>query len=118
MVAARFHLRHTTAALLKMSGVASDASFPVWREGGAVGDPDRAHRRPHAAHGEKSQVSVIVCGPGCGRCHDVTSASVTSHDCLMQLGQRQRRTNEDKSPQLAVPQLEVFDTVGKPLPTS
>jgi hypothetical protein len=36
----------------------------------------------------------------------------------MQLGQRQRRTNEDESPHPAVPQLEVFDTVGKPLPTS
>ena len=30
-------LRHTLATQAKMSGVASDASFPVWREGGAVG---------------------------------------------------------------------------------
>jgi len=36
----------------------------------------------------------------------------------MQLGQRQRRTNEDECPHLAAPQLEVFDTVGKPLTTS
>jgi hypothetical protein len=36
----------------------------------------------------------------------------------MHLRQRQRRTNEDKSPHLAAAQLEVFDTVGKPLPTS
>jgi hypothetical protein len=36
----------------------------------------------------------------------------------MQQRQRQRRINEDKEPQLSVPQAEVFDTVGKPLPTS
>ena len=36
----------------------------------------------------------------------------------MHLRQRQRRTNEDESPHLAAPRLEVFDTVGKPLPTS
>ena len=32
--------------------------------------------------------------------------------------QRQRRTNEDESLYLTAPRLEVFDTVGKPLPTS
>jgi site-specific recombinase XerC len=32
--------------------------------------------------------------------------------------QRQRRTKEDESPHLAAPRLEVFDTAGKPLPTS
>jgi integrase len=36
----------------------------------------------------------------------------------MHLRQRQRRTNEDERPHLAAPRLEVFDTVGKPLPTS
>lgn len=36
----------------------------------------------------------------------------------MQLGQRQRRINEDEAPHLANPQLEVLGTVGKPLPTS
>ena len=36
----------------------------------------------------------------------------------MHLRQRQRRTNEDESSHLAAPRLEVFDTVGKPLPTS
>lgn len=36
----------------------------------------------------------------------------------MHLEQRQKSSNESKSPHLAVPQLEVFDTVGKPLPTS
>jgi hypothetical protein len=37
---------------------------------------------------------------------------------LMHLGQRQRRINEDESEHLADPRPEVFDTVGKPLPTS
>jgi site-specific recombinase XerC len=32
--------------------------------------------------------------------------------------QRQRRTKEDENPHLAAPRLEVFDTAGKPLPTS
>jgi len=36
----------------------------------------------------------------------------------MHPGQRQRRTDEDEIPHLAAPQREVFDTVGKPLPTS
>jgi hypothetical protein len=36
----------------------------------------------------------------------------------MHLRQRQRRTKEDESLHLAAPRLEVFDTVGKPLPTS
>ena len=36
----------------------------------------------------------------------------------MHLRQRQRRTKGDESPHLAAPRLEVFDTVGKPLPTS
>jgi len=36
----------------------------------------------------------------------------------MQPGQQQRRTNEDECPHLAARQLEVFGTVGKPLPTS
>jgi transposase len=36
----------------------------------------------------------------------------------MPLRQRQRRTKEDESSQLTAPPLEVFDTVGKPLPTS
>jgi hypothetical protein len=36
----------------------------------------------------------------------------------MQQRQRQKRINEDKEPQLSVPQAEVFDTVGQPLPTS
>jgi predicted dithiol-disulfide oxidoreductase (DUF899 family) len=34
------------------------------------------------------------------------------------LRQRQRRTEEDESPHLAAPRLQVFDTVGKPLTTS
>jgi integrase len=33
----RHDLRHTGLTWMEMSGVASDASFPVWREGGAVG---------------------------------------------------------------------------------
>jgi hypothetical protein len=37
---------------------------------------------------------------------------------LLHLGQGQRRINEDESEHLADAQLEVFDTVGKPLPTS
>jgi hypothetical protein len=36
----------------------------------------------------------------------------------MHLRQRQRRTEEDESPHLAAPRLQVFDTVGKPLTTS
>src|ERR1039457_4592387 len=36
----------------------------------------------------------------------------------MHLRQRQRRTEEDESPPLAAPRLQVFDTVGKPLTTS
>jgi hypothetical protein len=36
----------------------------------------------------------------------------------MHLRQRQRRTKGDESPLLATRRLEVFDTVGKPLPTS
>jgi len=36
----------------------------------------------------------------------------------MHQGQRQRRTNKDKSPHLVVRQPEVFGMVGKPLPTS
>ena len=36
----------------------------------------------------------------------------------MHLGQQQRRINEGESPHLAAARLEVFDTVGKPLPTS
>jgi hypothetical protein len=36
----------------------------------------------------------------------------------MHLRQRQRRSNEGESPHLAAPQLEVYDTVGKPLSTS
>jgi len=36
----------------------------------------------------------------------------------MHLGQQQTSTKEDESLHLAAPQLEVFDTVGKPLPTS
>ena len=36
----------------------------------------------------------------------------------MHLGQQQRRINEDQVPHLAAPQVEVFDRVGKPLPTS
>ena len=36
----------------------------------------------------------------------------------MHLMQRQRRINEDEGPHLAARQPEIFDTVGKPLPTS
>src|SRR5260370_41697176 len=36
----------------------------------------------------------------------------------MHLGQRQKFINEDEIPHLAAPRPEVFDTVGKPLPTS
>jgi hypothetical protein len=37
---------------------------------------------------------------------------------MMHLRQRQRRSNEGKSPHLAATQLEAFSMVGKPLPTS
>jgi hypothetical protein len=48
----------------------------------------------------------------------VASDSVTPRDCLMHPGQQQKRINEDESPHLAASRPEVFDTVGKPLPTS
>jgi hypothetical protein len=48
---------------------------------------------------------MALWGPGCGRRHDVAVASVSSPDCLMRQGQRQRRTNEDERPHLDASQL-------------
>jgi integrase len=54
------HLRHTTATLLKMSGVASDASFPGKRDDGAIGDAEGARQEPEPALGAKGQVRMVV----------------------------------------------------------
>lgn len=57
-------------------------------------------------------------GPGTVKCHDVEPAPVPSPDRLMHLEQQQKPINDDKTTHLAARHLQVFSTVGKPLPTS
>ena len=76
-------LRHTLATQAKRRGVASDATFRLRREAGAVGDggPGTAGWRSRRQSEPAGQVAVT--GQCCARCQDVASSLVASDASMM-----------------------------------
>ena len=80
--------RHTLGTRFKRRRVASDATFRVWCEDGAVrdGSPGTAGRRSRPQSEAAGQEAVT--GPCCVRCQDVASILVASDASMMRQKQR------------------------------
>jgi hypothetical protein len=90
--------RHTFANDWQMGRIASDATFPGRRDHGAAGDAKRVHREgagadPHESAGQGRHVSA-----SCIRRINVEPDSVASSDGMLQLLQRQNRSDEGRCP--------------------
>jgi integrase/recombinase XerC len=110
-------IRHTTLTWVEGRGVASDATFRVRREDGAVRDsgPGTAARRSRRQSEPAGQEAVT--GQCCARCQDVASILVASDASMLRRKQRKSAaTRADALP--AGRHADPFSKVGKPLPTS
>jgi hypothetical protein len=110
-------LRHSAAHRMERRGVASDATFRVWRQDGAVSDGGpstagrRSRRQSEAAGQEGRDRTVLRQLPAC--C--IHSGCIRrKHDAAEE--RKSAATREDAAAGRSSP--DPFSMVGKPLPTS
>ena len=81
-------LRHTAAYRMEGRGVASDATFRGWREGGVAGPAALPGVRRACGRDAGHAVDQGFLAAGCGGCQDVASDSVALDDRWLHLASR------------------------------
>jgi integrase len=81
-------IRHTTLTWVERRGVASDATFRGWREGGVAGPAALPGVRRACGRAAGHAVDQGFLAAGCGGCQDVASESVALDDRWLHLASR------------------------------
>ena len=81
-------IRHTTLTWVEGRGVASDATFRGWREGGVAGPAALPGVRRACGRAAGHAVDQGFLAAGCGGCQDVASDSVALDDRWLHLASR------------------------------